>query len=154
MIGGFIGRLFGSEKAIESAVDGVKSGLDKLIYTKEERAEDAAKAVTEARSTLVEWMKNSQGQNIARRFLAMMIAFTWLVQYIVGLALSMAIIWSDPVQVGEEFVTNPQLLASSEIISTNVDSMTGAMMLILGFYFAAPHLSKVVDGAMQRFGKT
>jgi len=31
--------------------------------------------------------------------------------------------------------------------------MTGAVMLILSFYFAAPYMGDVVKGALDRFGK-
>ena len=30
--------------------------------------------------------------------------------------------------------------------------MNGAMMLILGFYFAAPYMGSIVEGAMKKFG--
>jgi len=40
---------------------------------------------------------------------------------------------------------------ASEITRAHADSMTGAVMLILSFYFAAPHLDKVVGPAMERF---
>ena len=40
---------------------------------------------------------------------------------------------------------------SSDAIDGRTEQMTGAMMLILGFYFAAPHLGKVIDGAMNKF---
>lgn len=143
---GFLGRMFGSDKAVEKTIDTVANGLDKLIYTEEERAEAAAASRTEARSMFIEWVRNSQGQNIARRFLALIIAFTWLSQYILAQIFSIMAIWADE-------LTVPKLNSSAEIVSSNADAMTGAMMLILGFYFAAPHLGKIVDGAMSRFGK-
>lgn len=145
-IGAFIGKIFGTDKAIEGMVDGVSKGLDKLIYTKEEKAEDSAKAVTEARAYLIQWIDKSQGQNIARRFLAMVITFTWLSMFFLSTALDLSVIWA-------EAVTQTALRASSVLIGARAESMTGAMMLILGFYFAAPHLDKIVDGAMSRFGK-
>ena len=92
----FLGRLFGSEKAMEAGVDGLKSGLDKLFYTKEEKAEDLAKSASEARGVLIDWFKNSQGQNLSRRALALMIAGTWLFLYIASAALDVAAIWIDP----------------------------------------------------------
>lgn len=150
----FLGRLFGSDKALETAVTHVATGLDKLVYTKEERAEDAAKAVTEARSMLVEWFRNSQGQNLARRFLALMIAATWLGMYLLAAGLDIAIIWNAPVTVDGQMIPDPRLTASADSIGDRATQMNGAMMLILGFYFAAPHLSQIVGGAMNRFGKT
>lgn len=145
-IAGFFGRLFGSAKATESMIDGVKSGLDKLVYTKEEKAEDAALAVTEARSYLIQWMDKTQGQNIARRVLAFMVAFTWLGMFLLSTGLDISVVWASDNQ--------EALRASSVLIGARAESMTGAMMLILGFYFAAPHLDKIVDKAMARFGGT
>jgi hypothetical protein len=127
-------------------IDGVKSGLDKLVYTKEEKAEDAAKAVTEARSYLIQWMDKTQGQNLARRFLAMVITLTWLSMFFLSTALDLSVVWV------EDSLTNENLRGSSVLIGARAESMTGAMMLILGFYFAAPHLDKIVGGAMERFG--
>jgi len=38
----FLGRLFGTEKAMTVAAESVRDGLDALIYTDEERAQAAA----------------------------------------------------------------------------------------------------------------
>lgn len=135
-------RIFGSDDVLRETVSGVKDGLDALIYTEEERETDAAKERAEARGILVEWMKNSQGQNIARRFLAFIIATVWLAMYLIAAALDVASVWlADPKQVNE----------TASVIGARAYEMNGAMMLILGFYFAAPHLGKIVDGAMSRF---
>jgi len=139
----FLGRMFGTEKAMSAVVDGVSNGLDKLIYTSEEQADDSRKAVTEARSMMIEWMKNSQGQNVARRFLAVVITLVWLLQYVSAQALSVAAVWADKPD---------QLLESAKIISESAVEMNGAMMLILAFYFAAPHMGKIVEGALSKFG--
>jgi hypothetical protein len=72
-IGSVIGKLFGTDKAAVSAVDGLKNGLDKLIYTKEEIAEDAAADVSEARKMFIEWMRTTSGQNLARRLIALIV---------------------------------------------------------------------------------
>jgi len=54
------GRLLGSPASITSMVDGVKSGLDALVYTEEEKATDKAKAISEARSMVVGWMDKTR----------------------------------------------------------------------------------------------
>ena len=46
----FLGRLFGTEKALTEIVKAGRDGLDALVYTSEEKAADAAAAITEARS--------------------------------------------------------------------------------------------------------
>jgi len=139
----FWGRLFGSDKALDGVVSGVTNGIDKLFYTDEEKAEDGAKAKAQAASFLIGWMESTKGQNLARRFLALMITAVWLIQYLIAKGLLIAAVW----------VENPeQLMASAAVISADAQSMTGAMMLILGFYFAAPHMGSIAKVALTRFG--
>jgi hypothetical protein len=142
-IGAFIGKLFGTEKAVASMVDGVKGGMDALFYTKQEKTRDEQEFLNRAADRVLEWIDKSQGQNIARRMLAIIIAGTWLSQYAFATILSVSAIWVEKPD---------KITASAEIIGANADGMTGAMMLILGFYFAAPHLAKIVGPAMERFG--
>ena len=82
MIGNLLGKIFGSETAINKTIDTVSSGLDKLYYSDEEKADDAAKGRTEARQMIVNWMAATQGQNLARRLLALMVTTTWLLMYV------------------------------------------------------------------------
>lgn len=145
-IGGFFGRMFGTDKAIEKSIDLVGSGLDKIWYTDEEKAQDAAKDRAAARGILIEWVDKSQGQNIARRFLAVIITLTWLCMYLLEASLHMAAVWLAQ---GDSAA---MLNASAQLIGERAMEMNGAMMLILGFYFAAPHLGRIVGPAMERFG--
>lgn len=143
-IGALFGRIFGTEKALNTAVEGISNGIDKLVYTQEERAEQRALLLSEGRQVMIEWLKNSQGQNIARRFLAVLISCTWLAQYAISMLLNMAAIWMpDPTKV----------MASAQLVGDYAEGMTGAMMLILAFYFAAPHIGEIVGPALNRFGK-
>jgi len=144
---GFLGRLFGSDKATSQVITHAASALDKLVYTSEEKAEDNARDTSEARVMVMEWIKNTQGQNLARRALALMIASVWLLQYVSAQVISIAAIWVETV------ATADKLKESTAIISANAESMNGAMMLLLSFYFAAPHMKSIVGVAMQKFGK-
>jgi len=139
----FWGKLFGSDKALSGVVDGVTNGIDKLWYTDEEKSEDAAKAKRDAANFLINWMESTKGQNLARRFLAMMITFVWLIQYLIAKGLLIAAIWVEEPE---------QLMKSAAVISADAQSMTGAMMLILGFYFAAPYMGDIAKGAIEKFG--
>jgi len=141
----FWGRLFGSDSAAEKLIDHASNGLDKMFYTSEEKAEAGAADRTEARRMVIEWLKNTQGQNLARRLLALMIASVWLLQYLSVQILSIAAIWATDTE---------KLMKSAEVIQDNIGQMTGAMMLLLGFYFAAPHMSGIVEAALSKFGKT
>lgn len=140
-----LGRIFGTEKGMEAAVSGLTNGLGALFYTDQEKAEDGAQDRAAARTMFIAWMDKTQGQNLARRVLAFMIAGTWLLQYFMVMGFSLSAVWAE---------SPDKLTASADTIGQFADGMTGAMMLILGFYFAAPHLGKIADGALARFGRT
>lgn len=140
----FWGKLFGTDEAIKSTIGAVKDGIDALVYTEEEKAVDAAKERSEARSMLVGWMEATQGQNLARRLISLAITGVWLLQYLVSqVASSVAIFWYDrAVQLNE--------LAKLQLESAN--DMSPAVMLILAFYFAAPHMGDFAKAVIGRFG--
>lgn len=139
----FWGKIFGTDEAIKSAVGAVKDGLDALVYTDEEKAGDAAKERSEARSMLVGWMEATQGQNLARRLISLAITGVWLFQYVVAqVASSIAIFWdTKAAQLNE--------LATLQLKSA--DDMGPAVMLILAFYFAAPHMGDFAKAVIGRF---
>ena len=65
---GLLGKMFGGAKSLDTIVGGVRSALDSLVHTEEEKAQEAAKDRSEARAMVIEWMRASSGQNITRRF--------------------------------------------------------------------------------------
>ena len=136
-------RIVGTDKAIEKTIDTVSKGLDVLIYTDEEKAVEAAKDRAEARGMVVEWMRTTQGQNLSRRFLAFLIASTWVLTYVIALVLNVVAVWLESPE---------NTLAAAAIIAESAERMNGAFMLVLGFYFALPHMDKIVGPAMSRFG--
>lgn len=136
------GKIFGTDAAISGAVDAVKNGLDALVYTEEEKANDASKERSEARSMLVGWMEATQGQNLARRLISLAITGVWLLQYIIAqIASALAVFWSEAAG---------QLQALAALQLQSADNMSPAVMLILAFYFAAPHMSEVVKAFTER----
>lgn len=142
-IASFFGKMFGTEKAVDTMITQVSKAADALIYTKEEKAQDIATATSEFRTMLVEWMKNTEGQNLARRFISIIVSGTWVIEHLVSAVIGAM----------SGFMSNPALwLQASDRIDFYADKTTGAMMLVLGFYFAAPHLGTIVDGAMNKFG--
>ena len=134
----FLGKLFGSEKALDSVVSGTVRGLDALVYTSEEQAQDAAASVTEARRMVVAWQASTQGQNLARRLIALSITAVWLLQFIVAQALTVAAVWASPSVVtgaGLTLVTvvgtADRLKESASVLTGGAAAMNGAVMLIL-----------------------
>lgn len=144
MSGGFLGKMFGTDAAISSTVAAVRDGLDALVYTDEEKAVAAAKDRAAAREMVVGWMQATSGQNIARRWLSLMVTGVWLAQYLVAQCMAVAGI----------FIDDPKrVLKAADVMAGYAEQMNGAVMLILAFYFAAPHMDKIVDAAMDKFGK-
>jgi hypothetical protein len=156
----FIGKMFGSDKAVEKGLGMIESAGDKLWYTDEEKADDRAKKGEQVREFMVNWMESTKGQNVARRALAVAITFVWLSMYIIGTLMGVIAPWLDstiPVnELGEAIKgtvsTYEKLIASSAALDDKADRMSGAVMLILAFYFAAPHMDKIVVGALEKFG--
>ena len=140
----FLGKLFSSDEAIKSTASALRDGLDALVYTDEEKATDAALQRTEARQMLLRWMESTQGQNIARRFLAVSLSMMWGTIYGVQIVISAVAPWVD----GE---TSVKLMQSAAVLGESAMQLNGAMMLILAFYFAAPHMSDIIKPAMNRF---
>lgn len=139
-----IGKMFGTEKALGAVVDSVSRGLDALVYTDEEKAGDAAKERTEARQMVVSWMRATQGQNLARRLIALSITGVWLSMYLLSVLFNMIAVFSE--QSSEQFI------AVSAIAQISANDMNGAVMLILAFYFAAPHMGDIAKVALTKFG--
>ena len=72
-VGGLLGRLLGSPRAIGAVASAARDGFDALVYTDQEKAREDAAERASARQHLIDWMRASQGQNVARRILAFMV---------------------------------------------------------------------------------
>jgi hypothetical protein len=138
------GKIFGTEKAITSTIDTVTKGLDALVYTDQEKDEHKAKFFEKSSQVLIDWMEASQGHRLARRVIALSITFVWLFMFIVSSLLNVVSVWvADPARFQK----------SAEIIGGDADSMQGAVLLILSFYFAAPHIGEIIKPAIEKFSK-
>jgi hypothetical protein len=153
-------KIFGTEKFVEKGLSMIESAGDKLWYTDEEKADDRAKKGEQVRAFMVNWMESTKGQNVARRMLAVGITFVWLSMYIIGTIMGVVAPWLDStvsvnamgVVIEGAMSTYSKLMASSVALDAKADKMSGAVMLILAFYFAAPHMDKIVVGALEKFG--
>lgn len=136
-IAGVLGNLFGTQKAGEKIIDGISNGVDKLVYTDEEKAEDAAKARSEGMQVYMKWLESTTGSRLARRFIATGVTGMWLVEQITGVILGQAAI----------FASNPDLVtklttASGDMFkhATENNTLVGVVLL---FYFGGP---AAIDG--------
>lgn len=144
LFGGFIGKLFGTDKATEKIIDTVSSGIDKIWYTEEEEAEDKAQAKREGQAFLIEWLRSTSGSRLARRLIALIVVGIWALQFLLIQIFMIISVWVE---------NSKPFKDSADIIKDNIDQSTGATMLILAFYFAAPHMEPIVKGALEKFGR-
>jgi len=147
-IGSVIGKIFGTDKALSSVVDGVTNSLDALVYTDEEKAGDAARDRSEARQMVVRWMESTQGQNLARRLIALSITGVWLSMYLLSQMVNMVAVFTNSAGT----VTAEKLNMVSVIAKESAVDMSPAVMLILAFYFAAPHMGDIAKGVLEKWG--
>ncbi len=140
------GKMFGTDKALAKVVDNASNAIDKLFYTEEEEAEAKAQAASEARTMIIDWMKSTQGQNLARRLIALSITGVWLLQYFFAWCFDLLAIFVSNAQ------TKLDLQAAALATDNRADTMVGAVMLILGFYFTAPYLGDIASAAIGKFG--
>ena len=131
----FLGKLFGTDKALSSVIESVSSGLDSLVHTDEEKSQEAAADRSEARKMLIRWMEATQGQNLARRVIALSITAVWLLQYVVAQCMAVYASFSSDVNID----------STISILRSGADDMSSAVMLILAFYFAAPHMGSMIE---------
>lgn len=143
----WLGKLFGTDQAASSLIDQTFNLIDKSIYTKQEQGEALAAAESQARQMTIEWLQSTSGSRLARRVIAFSITGVWLFMFIAATFSSLISIW-----VAE--VAAEKLAQSTEILDGRIETMTPAVMLILGFYFAAPYMGDLAKGALQKFGKT
>jgi hypothetical protein len=141
----WLGKVFGTDEAVGNVIQQGKELLDDAFYTDSEKAEDKAATAAQVRSMVVEWMQNSQGQNLSRRVIAMSVTFTWLGGFIIAGLMAVLAVWTDTYR--------EPLIISSNLIDQRNSGMSGAVMLILGFYFAAPKISEIAEAAMAKFSK-
>ena len=141
-----IGKALGSEKALAKTVEAASSAIDKLVYTEEEKADAAAAKSAAIQGCVVDWLKATQGQNLARRLIALSVTFSWLGFKILGVAVATAAVWNSAA-----FTDAEKLAKLVELYAGFTADMTGAVMLILGFYFGAPVLGDVAKTALDKF---
>ena len=135
---GLLGRIFGGQKAVEQLADSGLKIIDKAFYTKEEKAENHLKARLQAAEAVTAWLQTSGGPNLARRFIAIGIFGMWFGLWCTSVLLDIASI----------FVSEPFIRESMQqvILRTKeyAGDITPEFMLVLGYYFAAPHLDQFV----------
>ncbi|MFS1525329.1 hypothetical protein ACL7TT_14660 [Microbulbifer sp. 2304DJ12-6] len=143
---GIWSRLWGSEKALEKGADALIKTGDALFYTAEEKAADSAERSARVREFLLQWIKSTSGQNIARRLIALSFTGVYLLLALVVCTLS---IWAALTDPGQDATT---LVAAASAAEEALARITYPQGLIMIFYFAPTKIGEALATYKGRAG--
>lgn len=139
---GFWKKLWGTDEAVRDTIDMVRSAGDKVWYTSEEKADDARADVSEARAMILRVIEATKGSNLARRFVAIIVTMIWALEHLAMVGLSVLSIWCD---------NGEKMLKSVAAMEPFALKTSGAMVLVLVWYFSVSETPKVAMAAVGRF---
>jgi hypothetical protein len=91
---------------------------------------------------VIAWMAATQGQNLARRLIALSTTGVWLLEIVIAKTFGAIAIFSEDPE---------KYRALDEFLMQGAEEMSPAVMLILAFYFAAPHMGDIAKAVTGRF---
>lgn len=158
---GLFGKLFGSDKATEKLVDNISTGIDKIWYTAEEKAEDKAQARREGQAVFMEWLKSTSGSRLARRWLALIVTVPWSMAHFASMvfnAVAPFITTTEKVfqEVNGE-LKEVTILASdkwsnaADSLSANATENNALVGVVLLFYFGGPAAVDTAKGLVEKW---
>lgn len=131
---GFLARLLGGDKAVDSVIKATVKGLDAIKYTKEERAHDEQEDIKEARKFFIDYMKSTQGSAIARRLIALIVVGCWAGCFVLTVAFSIATPFVSPDS--QEALTEATNSVFDALVNFGVLGIVG---MVCAFYFYLPN---------------
>jgi len=116
-----LGWLFGGTKAADKAISSISNGLDKLVYTQEEKADASREGV----KLWIEYQKATQPQNLARRLIALVIVAVWAVTVAAAGILGVTSAFDNP----------GAGLAANFLLDLLFKTIMPSVVVIVSFYF-------------------
>lgn len=123
----FWGRLFGSENVIKRAADGIYNGVDKAIYTDQEKA-----------GGFLNLLKAYEPFKVAQRLLALVVSIPYVLVWLMSAGMLVAAGFVDPAY-GKQIEESARVLAE-----LNNETLGLPTALVLGFYFGGGAVEGVV----------
>lgn len=116
-----LGWLFGGTKSADKTIDSISSGLDKLVYTAEEKADASREGV----KLWIEYQKATQPQNLARRLIALIIVAIWAIVVLSAAILGVVSAFDSP-EAGK---------AAEYLLDLLFKAIMPSVVVIVSFYF-------------------
>jgi hypothetical protein len=136
----WLGKIFASDASIASGLD----MIDKAFHTDQEKAESLNKIIMHKDNILISWIESSKGANMSRRVVSLLVSGLWGCLFLFGWVSEQIAIWSGKLE-----KERLELMVASN--AEYLDKATGGMLLVLGFYFAAPYMGAIVGTAIEKF---
>lgn len=130
---GIFSKIFGTDDVIKKAADGIYNGIDKLVYTDEEKADMRLKAAQQ----FLKLLKAYEPFKLAQRLLALTFAIPYVAVWIIS-----AILFIIGALVPE---LSNAIDASRELAKMNNETLGTPVAIILAFYFSGGMLEGVVS---------
>lgn len=140
----WLGRIFATDKSIESGLSMIEKAGDALVYTDEEKATARDNMIKHKDTMITNWIESSKSANLARRFLAVLVSCIWSFLLMFSWASQQFAVWTSSIDA-------EKIRQMKDINDPFLEQATGGMMLVLAFYFAAPYMGAIVEGAMSKF---
>lgn len=144
---GFLGRMFGSDKAGKALIDNVSSGIDKMWYTAEEKANDAALAKREGMAVYMKWLESTSGSRIARRLIALIVTGIWAIEHIMSVVFSSFAVFTND----SGAVTAEKFTEISGLLAGHAQENNALVGVVLLFYFGGPAAIDGVKGLVNKW---
>ena len=129
----FFGSIFSSDKVVDKAVDGLYSGLDKIVYTEEEKADYnkmKMDLILKGTDLKIKTLGAFQPYKLMQRTLSLLILVPFIGVYLLGIFYMV--------------MENPEL--SQAIIKANNEILSIPAIMIITFYFS----SSVIDSIKKK----
>ena len=133
--------IFGSPESMKKVIDGTVDGIDKMFYTEEEKAE----TMTARLEFMLKWLQATQPQNVARRFIAIIVTLLWafLVVYaVVAFTIQYALMSADQAAA----IEIADVMVAAFTFNVLKDIVAIPFAGIMTFYFAAHVIGRFQDG--------
>ncbi|MCW7556499.1 hypothetical protein NX722_28455 [Endozoicomonas gorgoniicola] len=129
----FIGRLFGSDKAISTTADGIYKGIDAAFFTNEEKSQHFLKL-----------LKAYEPFKLAQRLLALIVGIPYVLIWMTCAVMLVISAFMEPCGIEAVCSSNNVLEAAKTLADWNNETLGFPFSLILGFYFGGGAVEGVV----------
>jgi hypothetical protein len=142
---GIVSKLFGSSKSGEKLIEGAMSGIDKIWYTDEEKADDIQAAKRNVMTVYTKWLESTSSSRIARRVLAIGVFSMWALEHTTALGFRAASTFTNDTGV----ITAAKFQEVALMLSNSADEMQPLVAFVFAFYFGGPVLVDASAGLLK-----